>query len=764
MRQPFRIKPLTLCVLQALSWHAYAAETPEAPQAPAPVATAADTAAPATPDTSATAIPTQQIDTIFVHGESRQVQNITRTDLAQALPGTSPLKTLEKLPGVSFQSADPFGAYEWSTHISIRGFGQNQLGFTLDDIPLGDMSYRNNNGLHISRAVSSENIGGVTVSQGAGSLGTASTSNLGGTVAFATRGPADDAGATVAQTFGSDNTSRTFARYDTGLFGTGTKAYFSVTRQHADKWKGDGAQDQQQFNSKVVQTFGQSRISAFFNYSRRDETDYQDMSFDMVRRLGYKWDNYAPDWQRAVNAANGIYTGGVTNVDDAYYLGRGLRNDALMGVALDWRINDDARLKTTAYHHGDEGQSQWYTPYTPSSAAVPISVRGQNYSIQRNGIVADLAWELGSHTLAAGFWAERSISNFSRDFYAISGPQDTDTILHGPTSTAFEQDFVTNTTQFYAQDTLSLLDERLKLNFGFKTPRVTIDASNLVAGRAAGRLVASENFLPQAGISYALDQHNELFSSWAKNMRAFQPGADGPFSQTQAAFDLSAGNLRPETSTTVDLGIRSSYGDLKGSLAIYHADFDNRQLSIATCAGIVGCPTTLANVGKVSTSGLEAAVDWRLARNWSWFNSFTYNDSTYRSTPAYFDGGAAIDVNGKQAVDTPKILFNTELAYDSAGWFGRLGAKYTGTRYYTYLNDSPVPAFWVANLTAGYKLLPIGPLKSATLQFNVTNLFNKQYYSTVGTNGFVSSDPAGTFATLQEGAPRAFFVTLSAKL
>ena len=43
--------------------------------------------------------------------------------------------------------------------ISIRGFNQNQLGFTLDGVPLGDMTYGNLNGLHVSRAVISENLG-----------------------------------------------------------------------------------------------------------------------------------------------------------------------------------------------------------------------------------------------------------------------------------------------------------------------------------------------------------------------------------------------------------------------------------------------------------------------------------------------------------------------------------------------------------------------------------------------------------------------------
>ncbi|MDP2284154.1 MAG: TonB-dependent receptor plug domain-containing protein, partial [Pseudohongiella sp.] len=131
---------------------------------------------------------------VFGQGEVRQVQSLTATQLDQFAAGTSPLKAIEKLPGVNFQSADPYGAYEWSTRIVVRGFNQNQMGFTLDDVPLGDMSYANHNGLHISRAVMSENIGGVSLSQGAGALATASTSNLGGTLEFETARPNEEFG------------------------------------------------------------------------------------------------------------------------------------------------------------------------------------------------------------------------------------------------------------------------------------------------------------------------------------------------------------------------------------------------------------------------------------------------------------------------------------------------------------------------------------------------------------------------------------------
>ncbi|HQR91309.1 MAG TPA: Plug domain-containing protein, partial [Caulobacter sp.] len=93
---------------------------------------AAETATPATANT--------EVDAVIVigQGQSRQVQTLKDDSISLEAAGTSPLKAIDKLPGVTFQSADAFGAYEWSARISIRGFNQNQLGFTLDGVPLGD--------------------------------------------------------------------------------------------------------------------------------------------------------------------------------------------------------------------------------------------------------------------------------------------------------------------------------------------------------------------------------------------------------------------------------------------------------------------------------------------------------------------------------------------------------------------------------------------------------------------------------------------------
>jgi iron complex outermembrane receptor protein len=710
------------------------------------------------------AVQTEDVS-VFGKGQTRQVQNISREDLTKAVPGSSPLAVLEKLPGVNFSSADTFGAYEWSTRLTVRGFNQNQLGFTLDDVPLGDMSYGNHNGLHISRAISTENIGRTVLSQGTGAIETASSSNLGGTVQFYSIDPDDKFGVAVAQSLGQRSARRTFLRVDSGRFLGATKIALSYVNENTNKWKGEGERRNQQVNAKLVSIFGESRLSAFVNYSDRKEVDDQDLSKEMVKRLGYKWDNYYPDWTAAINSANGVWKRGETSVDDAYYAGSGLRKDWLSGVTLDAKITDELRWKTTVYNHTDKGAGLWYTPYTPSSATVPVSLRTTEYDIKRAGVVSALNLAVGIHKVNGGIWYEDNTFNQARRFYALglADPGRTPYEIPGnPFFTQWNYEFSTKTVKLHLQDTIQF-SEQLTGNFGFKSLSEEITNKTLVGADRSGKIKATKNFLPQAGLNFKLDQSNELFASAAQNMRAYPAAAtgDSPFATSAAGFAAIKDTLKPETSTTLEAGWRHRQDGIEAILTAYHVDFKDRILGIQQGAGIIGNPTVLGNVGKVQTNGVEAGLSVAVARNVNWLGSVSYNDSKYKDN--FTSNGAVVAVSGKQVVDAPKLMLKTELSYDDSVLFARIAANFTDKRYYTYLNDNSVDAYTLVNMSVGYRLKNVGALREVNLQLAVNNLFDKKYFSTIGSNGFGPSDPTGTAQTLLNGAPRAAFITVGAK-
>ena len=717
---------------------------------------------------------------VLGRGEARQVQELGAADIALEVAGVSPLKAIDKLPGVNFTSADPFGAYEWSARISIRGFSQNQLGFPLDGIPLGDMNYGNHNGLHISRAIISENVGRVEVAQGAGSLGAASTSNLGGTIEFFSREPGEAFGVEASGTYGSDDNKRAFVRVDSGeLFAGGTRLSLSYAWQDADKWKGDGVQRQHQVNARLVQPVGDGRFFGFVNYSDRRENDYQDMSADMIGRLGYDWDNYAKDWDLAVRVAqiyqNQVSQSGaagtplpypdaglvfpapIATVDDAYYDATGLRRDWLAGAGVEAPLGEYWTFKATGYYHGNEGRGLWFTPYVTTPGGAPITIRTTEYEIERYGILASSLFEVGANSFEIGMWYEDNDFNQARRFYGLADTAGAPSrssldFPADPIATQWAFDFNTQTLQYHVQDRLDL--GSFRLNAGWKGLRVTNNATPIVSGGlASGRTEAKDWFLPQAGLLYRLNDDNELFASYTENMRAFESSATGgPFATTQAGFD--ALDLKPETSTTWELGFRTKSPRFQGVIAGYYVDFKDRIIAFANGSGIQGNPAILQNVGDVRSWGVEAAGTFRVTPELALFASYAYNDSEYRDDVVNAAGAVVAATAGKTVVNSPKHLAKGEITWDNGDFFARVGANYTSKRYYSYENDAEVGGFLIVDASIGYRFTD-----RISIQANATNLFDKAYVSTIGTNGFANS---GDAQTLLAGAPQQFFVTVKA--
>jgi iron complex outermembrane recepter protein len=695
---------------------------------------------------------------VFGQGETRQVQEISSKELLILAPGTSPLKAIEKLPSVNFQSADPFGTYEWSSRVSIRGFNQNQLGYTLDGIPLGDSTYGNNNGLHIGRAIISENIGVTRVSQGSGSIGTQATNNLGGTLEFFSADPSDGFGVDANLTYGSENTIRGFGRVNFGE-ADGIRGFISGVYHNAEKWKGGGDQRNWQINAKAIIPVGVAEFDAYFAYSDRAEQDYQDLSLEMIARLGYDHDNYFPDYAAAIRAAQGVSAAPINNLDDSYYDASGLRKDTLAAYGLTAPLGDGVTFKIKAYYHDNTGQGTWGTPYVPSPNGVPMSIRTTEYDIQRGGVFSSLNAEVGDHEITVGGWYEHNDFTQARRFYAyesLTTPgRDHTKLQRNPFFTQWLFDFNTDTLQYYVQDKISLGD--LTINLGWKGFQVNNEADPRVQGAlAAGKIKSRDWFQPHAGVAYKLTDKAEVFGGFTQVTRAFVSSAtSGPFSTTQAGFNaLIARGLKPEESDTYELGARYNDSVFNGVIGVYYVNFRNRLLGVQTGAGIVGNPAILQNVGSVRSIGFEAAGDLRLGGGLTLFASYSYTDASYRDdvvTPT-----AIIPTKGKDVVDTPKHLLRGEIAYDSDSFFGRIGANYMSKRYFNYLNDRSVSSRVLVDATIGYRF-DMGMRTPIELQLNATNLLDKKYVSTIGSNGFGNS---GDNQTLLAGAPQQFFATV----
>lgn len=750
-------------------------------------------------------------------GLSRQVQSVTAKDISLLTPGTSPLKAIALLPGVNFQAADPFGAYEWAVRISVRGFNQNQLGFTLDDVPLGDMSYGNVNGLHISRAIISENLARIDVAQGAGALATASTSNLGGTIEFYSDQPKDALGVKLSGTYGSEDTFRGYARLDTGdLTGNGLKAYLSYGFLKTDKWKGFGPQRSHQANAKIVQDLGDlGRISLFFNYSQRRETDYQDLTLNLFDRLGknaaYRVDNIRPNYALAVAIANAYHNGTpfpapYQNVDDVYYDAGGLRDDYLAGGTFDAHLAPGLSIKTTGYFHHNKGQGSWFNPYavTPAGALdqqgnvianpAPLAFRTTEYGIDRGGALTTITYETGPNTFEVGGWYESNRFHQARRYYGLSADsqiRETLEFQKNPYLTQYEGYFDTSTAQYHVSDTLKLFDDRLVINGGWKGQYVVNHARVTTGPLAGGRISTKDLFLPQVGAVFHFTPMVEVFGDYTENQRAFVSAlTSGPFSTTQDGFNAllngttTSRPLRPETSKTAEGGVRLHSGAFQASAVGYYTDFKNRLVAFANGAGIIGNPAILNNVGSVHAYGAEVSLNYRLMRNISLFANYSYNHSKYQNDVLTncldpITGKPAKCVQaftaGKYVIDSPQHMVKGEIVYDDGNLLGRVGGDYMSKRYFSYENDLVAAGRFVGDASVGYRFTNPGALNKLSIEVSVTNFTDKKYIGTVNTNnvqvrGYTNTPnnpgaPNGLGydfdnGNFMVGAPRQWFVTL----
>lgn len=734
--------------------------------------------------------------------KTRSSVALTKGDMQKILPGINPLKALQTLPGVSFQTADPWGNNEQNLSLFIHGFSGPQLGYTMDGVPLGDQQYGNYNGLSPQRAVISENVGNVILSSGAGDLSTASTSNLGGTIETFSSDPQRSRNLAVQQTVGSHNTSRTFLRYDTGDFGSGNSAYISAVHHEQKAWDFNGRQGGDQVNAKYVNQSNAGKLTLFFNYSDKIEPN-EDAT---VRSASEKFQPYTrpfmyPNFQTALSylSPTGATPAAEGNNYRNYY-SDAQRKDYLTYAKFDMNIGEATTWSNQVYYHNDDGVGVVAGPigvaglpglfavYFPGQNLKQVfgnsgyATRTTEYAINRNGWLSTLTSEFGNHKLQGGLWLEHNRSSAYRRWYALdvnnpSSPYDRPS---NPLITQYGSEINNKVAQIHVQDEWRVRND-LALQAGFKSSLQFADgqfpvqpAKGAIANGSlalpVGEIITKKWFLPQVGARWDITPQDQMFVNVQKNMRQFVTyggGGASPWSlASQAAFDLFKSSAKPETSITYELGMRTSHqldlGPLKafdGQVNLYHVDFKDRLLTISptpVITSIIGGNPVLANVGSVKTDGIDISGTLHFGRMFSFYDALSFNRSTYSDN--YNNGKDVVQTSGKAVPGSPEWMNKFVATMTVADTEFQLIGDYVGKRYATYTNDLDVPSYFLMSLGVSGKLpfLNNSWVKNARYRLNVSNLANRE-----GSLNVVVGAASGTYNTFPI-APRQGFLTLMA--
>jgi outer membrane receptor protein involved in Fe transport len=726
---------------------------------------------------------------------------LKQDEIQKILPGTNPLKALQTLPGVSFQTADPWGNNEQNLSLFVHGFSGQQLGYTMDGVPLGDQQYGNYNGLSPQRAVISENVRGVVLSSGAGDLATASTSNLGGTIETFSSDPLAERNIAVQQTVGSHDTSRTFLRYDAGKMGDAS-LYVSAMHHEARAWDFRGRQGGDQVNAKFVNDNATGRLTVFFNYSDKIEPNEDSTVHSATEKSQpYTRPFLYPDFQAALNY---LSPAGATPAADGNnyrnYYSDAQREDYLGYVKYDWNLSDSTTWSNQVYYHYDDGVGVVAGPigvaglpalfavYYPNQNLKQVfgnsgyATRTTEYQINRTGWQSTLRSEFGDHTLQAGLWFEKNASQAYRRWYAldVNNPSSPYDRPENPLITQYGSEIDNKVVQLHLQDEWRVRPG-LVLQGGFKsslqfargTMPVQPKAGAIAGGSTAlpqGDIDTKKWFLPQLGARWDITASDQAFVNVQKNMRQFVTyggGGASPWSlASQSAFDLFKATARPETSVTFEAGLRTSrqldagpLSGFDGQVNFYHVNFKDRLLTISptpVISAIIGGNPVLANVGNVKTDGIDMSGTFHFGRAFSFYDAISYNRSKYDDN--YSNGAVTVPTAGRKIPGSPEWMNKFVASLNLAGTEFQLTGDYVGKRYATYTNDLSVSSYFLMGLGVSGKLpfLDGGWVKNARYRANVTNLGDRR-----GDLNVVVGAADRTYNTFPI-APRQAFLTVMA--
>jgi vitamin B12 transporter len=242
-----------------------------------------------------------------------------------------------------------------------------------------------------------------------------------------------------------------------------------------------------------------------------------------------------------------------------------------------------------------------------------------------------------------------------------------------------------------------------------------------ISDRVAVDLGVRQNFNSQFGnyLNPSLGSRWEITPNLA--LRASLAGAQrNPGLDQLYLYDTVHGwfpnpDLKPETGATWTAGFDLAFSPTStGTITYFGSNLDNR---LATQA-ISPTLTQWANIGQVSTNGLEIGFKQQLTPQWSAFANYTYTDAKIQT-------GAE---RGLQLALVPYSVAQLGIGYANRGWEVNLLTNYNaGTRRAFFGNSgqtstSFVPSF--LNLDLGARI-PVG--ENVGINLYVENLADVQY-------------------------------------
>ncbi|MBQ4836168.1 TonB-dependent hemoglobin/transferrin/lactoferrin family receptor [Pseudoalteromonas luteoviolacea] len=196
----------------------------------------------------------------------------------------------------------------------------------------------------------------------------------------------------------------------------------------------------------------------------------------------------------------------------------------------------------------------------------------------------------------------------------------------------------------FVQDNITLIPDTLKLNAGLRIDRYEMDAkqSELYAGTEFGDI--SETALsPKLGVVYSVSENLNVVAQYSRGFKipphdlAYQSHGVEPFYQI-----LPNSELDPETSDSVEFGVKGDFESKQFSVTVFNSKFDDfisNKIVRVEPSQIPGMPPKTyyqyQNIAEVEIKGLEADFTIWVNDNVSFNSGFSYVQGKDKETNDY---------------------------------------------------------------------------------------------------------------------------------
>ncbi|MEC6746820.1 TonB-dependent siderophore receptor [Pseudomonas qingdaonensis] len=311
-----------------------------------------------------------------------------------------------------------------------------------------------------------------------------------------------------------------------------------------------------------------------------------------------------------------------------------------------------------------------------------------------------------------------------------------------PTTKDWLADYNPNTQiQYGLYSTLRLqLAEPLHLIVGARAQRYKFYQTYQERGVAPAYLSTREptKVVPYGGVVYDLNDEWSAYASYSEIFKPQQNKLEGP---TPAPGTESSNSIEPMTGKTYETGIKGELwgGAVNTSFALYYTKREHEAVldpAYPVTTVPFGGSCCYVTQGEVVSKGVDMEVSGELLPDWSLMAGYTYNHNQNRNDDTVFSSL------------TPKHLFKLWSTYRLPGEFNDLkigggvnlqSANYVSGTAAVLDNTGAVirnesyeyrqAGYAVWNAMAEYRLDD-----HWSLTYNLNNVFDKTYYSTVGSS------------------------------